>query len=87
MAESAVIERIADIVGRRRPDLGAMIDSARQGITDQEVRDSLQLVLIDELVEFGLDADGEPTSYGLEIEGLIDAIGPPPIGRDQLRST
>jgi hypothetical protein len=81
------MDRIAEIVGRRRPELGAMIESARRGIIDQEVRDNLQLVLIDELVEFGLDADSEPTTYGLEIEGLIDAIGPPPIGTDERRST
>jgi hypothetical protein len=81
-----VMDRIAEIVGRRRPDLGPTIESAKRGAFDQALRVSLELVLIAELVEFGLDAEGEPTRYGLEIEALIDAIAPGAIEADHGRS-
>ena len=38
-------------------------------------RDQLRQLVVDEFCNTGLKADDEPNARGLELEGLIDAIG------------
>lgn len=46
---------------------------------DQEGRVRLQLILVDELLEFGLDPADEHNEYGHVIEGLISALNRLPL--------
>lgn len=38
-------------------------------------REALRGAVLSEFLEVGRDSDDEPTSYGLELEQLIDALG------------
>jgi hypothetical protein len=70
----AQIDKIESIVRRRRPDVADLVIALRAGFIDQATADDLQDPLIDELMEFGVDQDGEENRYGQEVDDLIGVV-------------
>jgi hypothetical protein len=54
--------------------LGVLSEIGQRPLTPDE-REELRGALAEELTAVGLDAEDEPTPYGLELEKLIDALG------------
>jgi len=66
--------KVFEIVKRRNPEmLSFPFFSTRFGLTEDQ-REEIREVLADELVEYGLKKNSEPTEYGLLIENLIDLL-------------
>ena len=70
----AGVDRIESIVLQRRPDLASLIAALRRGPIDQATADELQLALVDELMAYGVDQDGEVNEYGVAVDDLIDVV-------------
>lgn len=67
--------KLAEIVTRRRPDLSDSSGSRLEPPLSPDLSDEIQLVLIDELLEFGFVPSGdEANPYGMTVEGLIDFV-------------
>jgi hypothetical protein len=63
---------LRDVVNRRAPHLLWVLDAASlPADTVLEV----QSLLASELLEYGLKADDEPNTYGLQIDHLIGSLG------------
>lgn len=69
------VELILSILVRRRPELIPLLEVLTRRDLSMEEREALRDVIVDELVELGLDEDDEPTRYGLVLEELIDWLG------------
>ena len=70
----AAIDKLSTIVARRKPELNGLVDQVRTGTMDPSGVEALQSVIVDELLEFGLDPSDEHTDYGRELETLIDLV-------------
>jgi hypothetical protein len=66
------LAKITEIVSRRNPSLASVLKHATDLLAlGHEARKNIASVLSDEFSEFGLEEDGEPNKYGIEIELLI----------------
>jgi hypothetical protein len=57
------------------PELYSLVNTVGKTPLDKTDREALRQVVLSEFLNAGLDSDDEPTSYGLELEELIDALG------------
>jgi hypothetical protein len=62
-------------VQRHVPELHPLLDTIGKTPLNETDREALRQVILSEFLNAGLDGDDEPTSYGLELEELIDALG------------
>jgi hypothetical protein len=63
-------------LNKRKPLLAKKLAEVQDfGRLSPLIRQAVVEALLDELGEHGLDANSEPTKYGLEIEALVDFIG------------
>lgn len=62
-------------VERQVPELLPLVDAVGKTPLNETDREALRGVVLSEFLSSGLDSDDEPTSYGLELEALIDALG------------
>jgi hypothetical protein len=63
---------LLDIIARRDKALASVLRA--EGTLQRENIERLTETVAAELVDRGLDVNDEPTSYGLQIESLIDAL-------------
>jgi hypothetical protein len=70
-AERRLLEAIVE---RHRPDLRVRVEQLGVVAADDATIQELQLVVADELLDAGLDANGEHNAYGRQLEDLIDAL-------------
>jgi hypothetical protein len=66
------VHELRQLIDRRQPELVPVVDRLESGTVDDDDVDRIQMALVDELIEFGLDAADEPNEYGLRVEHLID---------------
>lgn len=69
-----LVGQIQVVVARRKPDRSLLVDELRDRSLSSSGAEELSLVLVDELLEFGLDADGEHNQYGRVLEDLISVV-------------
>ena len=62
-------------VQRYVSELHPLLDTVGKTPLNETDREALRQVILSEFLNAGLDDDDEPTSYGLELEELIDALG------------
>jgi hypothetical protein len=62
------------VTAHNRRLLHVLSEIGQRPLTTDE-REELRGALADELTAAGLDAEDEPTPYGLELENVIDALG------------
>jgi hypothetical protein len=62
-------------VERHVPELLPLVDEVGKTPLNETDREALRGTVLSEFLRAGLDNDDEPTSYGLELEALIDALG------------
>lgn len=62
-------------VQRHVPALCPLVDTVGKTPLNKTDREALRQVVLSEFLTAGLGSDDEPTSYGLELEALIDALG------------
>jgi hypothetical protein len=62
-------------VQRHVPELSPLVETVGKTPLNTTDREALRQVVLSEFLNAGLDSDDEPTSYGLELEELIDALG------------
>lgn len=62
-------------VERHVPELLPLVDEVGKTPLNETDREALRGAVLSEFLRTGLDNDDEPTSYGLELETLIDALG------------
>jgi hypothetical protein len=62
-------------VERHAPELRALANTVGTTPLNEPDREALRSVVLSEFLRAGRDSDDEPTSYGLELEELIDALG------------
>ncbi len=62
-------------VERHVPELLPLTESVGKEPLTETDREALRSAVLAEFLNSGLDGDDEPTPYGLELEGLIDALG------------
>jgi hypothetical protein len=62
-------------VERHLPELLPLVDMMGVSPLNETDREALRNAVSSEFISAGLDSDDEPTSYGLELEALIDALG------------
>ncbi len=74
-ALSRKLEIVTEVMNRRAPALCALLTSMFPSHLSTEERDAVRGILADELSEFGLRPDDEPTRYGVELEDVSDWIG------------
>jgi hypothetical protein len=63
------------IVARRKGELLPLLAALRDRTMVGEEREALRGVVLEELLERGLQAGDEPTAYGLKLEDVIDWLG------------
>ena len=68
----ATIQELRQVVARRQPELLPIVDRLEAGTADDDEVDRVQMVLVDELLEHGLDDKDEHNEYGQRVEDLID---------------
>lgn len=61
-------------VERHLPDLLPLVDRVGVSPLSEADREALRSAVLSEFLGDGLDSDDEPTSYGLQLERLIDAL-------------
>ncbi len=62
-------------VERHIPDLLPLVVTLGESPLNETDREALRNAVSSEFISAGLDSDNEPTSFGLELEDLIDALG------------
>lgn len=62
-------------VERHVPELLLLVDEVGKAPLNETDREALRGAVLSEFLRAGLDSNDEPTSYGLELEALIDALG------------
>ncbi len=62
-------------VERHAPELASLVDTVGEVPLDTTNREALRNAVLSEFLSAGLDSRDEPTPYGLQLEGLIDALG------------
>jgi len=73
--EAELMGLLRGIATRRGPALVHLLEQDLMIGLDEESKVRLQLLVADELLEAGLDASQEHTSYGRLLEEIIDMIG------------
>jgi len=66
---------LRELVERRHPVLGHLLQKVAECSLGVEDAETLQMLVGDELLEVGVGADDIPTSYGMQLESLIDELG------------
>lgn len=66
---------IGEIVHRRSASHDYLIESLGVRALTGDEREALRGVVLDELLDNGLDPDDEPTAWGQKLEDLIDWLG------------
>lgn len=69
------LQLVYEIVSNRMPGLIADVVSIGGNPLSQETREAIRMVLLDELLEKGLDGGDEANSYGSRINECISALG------------
>ena len=72
---SSRLQFLRRVVQKRDSTLQYAVDKLEKRSIDAAEIELLRELLADELVEFGLREDDEPTPYGLELESLSDWVG------------
>jgi hypothetical protein len=62
-------------VERREPGLLPLVETVGEIPLNETDREALRSVVLSEFLDAGREPNDEPTSYGLELERLIDALG------------
>jgi hypothetical protein len=70
-----MITLLRHAVERHVPELLPMIDTVGRHPLNETDREALRSAVLSEFLSAGRDSNDEPTSYGLELERLIDALG------------
>lgn len=68
------VETLAEIAVRRAGDDSPLLSAVRSGYPSGGQVDKLVDLVTEELAPRGFDADYEPTSYGAQLENLIDVL-------------
>jgi hypothetical protein len=63
------------VVSKRNPELLALLSTLASRPLTSEEREMLRGSVLTEFLEIGLQADDEPTGYGLALQGVIDWLG------------
>ena len=66
---------LRQVVRRRRTAILPLVDLLGSRRLTTEEREDLREVLADELMDFGLQPDSEPNSYGRQLDDLIGRLG------------
>jgi hypothetical protein len=72
---SRLIALLRLTVERHEPELMPLVETVGEIPLNETDREALRGAVLSEFLEVGRDSDDEPTSYGLELEQLIDALG------------
>lgn len=69
-----LVELLRRVVAKRLPSFAFRVSDLKSLDFSVSERRVICDVLLEEMVEFGLNEDSEPTDYGLKIEALIDLV-------------
>jgi hypothetical protein len=70
-----LITLLRHTIERHIPELLPLVDTVGEAPLTETDREALRSAVLAEFLSAGRDSDGKPTSYGLELEKLIDALG------------
>lgn len=72
---------LLDVVRRRYGDRHDLLAAVVSGELSRQQRSELCEIIGAEFAESGLDAQSEPTKYGLRLEQLLDTVNRPNLSR------
>jgi hypothetical protein len=71
---AAQLKLLQDVVNRQAPEQAHLIEEIQTANLTVDECEALRALVVSELLESGLRPDSEPTSYGIELEDLIDGL-------------
>lgn len=70
------VAKVIAILMRRKPDIVPYLSATKSlSVLPRTIKSRIIDALGDEFSERGLESNGEPNAYGLQIESLTDAVG------------